>query len=51
MDLKLEQLRLELCKKLLGIKIDHHNENTYNFSEGYKKCLVDLIKELDSKIG
>lgn len=49
MDITLEQLRLELCKKLLTYEADHYNENTYNFSQGYRKCLIDIILELESE--
>ena len=49
MDLMLQQFRLELCKKLISYEVDHYNENTYNFSQGYKRCLLDLIEELESK--
>ena len=49
MTVDLQELKTELCKKLLSCKIEHHNENTYNFSCGYRKCLSDLIRSIDSK--
>ena len=39
-----------LLKRLLILifQSDHYNENTYNFSQGYKRCLVDLINDLEN---
>lgn len=49
MRVDLQEVKTELCKKLLSYQSNHYNENTYNFSQGYKRCLADLIKELDFK--
>lgn len=37
------RIRKYVQSKLLSFKSDTYNENTYNFSQGYKRCLQDLI--------
>ncbi|MBS5307811.1 hypothetical protein [Clostridium sp.] len=51
MDLILQRFKSQLQEKLISYEIDNYNENTYNYSQGYRKCLLDLLEELDSKIG
>jgi|GEM_PF-5213485 len=51
MDLMLQRFKSQLQEKLISYEIDNYNENTYNYSQGYRKCLLDLLEELDSKIG
>lgn len=36
--------------KLLTFKPDNYNENTYNFSQGYKYCLTELLRDIDKII-
>lgn len=50
MDLILQQIKSKLQEKLMSYEVDNYNENTYNYSQGYRKCLIDLLDELDSKI-
>ncbi|MDU3410125.1 hypothetical protein [Clostridium sp.] len=50
MDLILQRFKSQLQEKLISYEIDNYNENTYNYSQGYRKCLLDLLEELDSKI-
>lgn len=36
--------------KLLTFKADNYNENTYNFSQGYRSCLEELVRDIDKII-
>lgn len=51
MDLILLEIKSNLQERLVNYEVDHYNENTYNFSQGYRRCLLDLIEELEIKIG
>lgn len=45
----LKELILLLTRELEKTTIDYYNENTYNFSNGYRKGLskaIELLKEL-----
>lgn len=46
----MHKLITDLKKKLVNYSVDDYNENTYNFSQGYKRCLLDLIIEFESKL-
>lgn len=41
------RIKKHIQSKLLSFKSDMYNENTYSFSQGYKRCLQDLITEFD----
>lgn len=45
-----DKIKKYVQNKLLNFKSDDYNENTYNFSQGYKRCLQDLIIEFDKII-
>lgn len=45
----LEKIRKTIQDKLNNFEVDHYNENTYNYSQGYRRCLVDLLEELNYK--
>ena len=45
------EIKSNLQEKLEKYEADKYNENTYNFSQGYRRCLLDLIEELEIKIG
>lgn len=48
MKIDIIEIRNQLLNKLMTFQSDHYNENTYNFSQGYKRCLSDLLNELES---
>lgn len=48
MEVNIKEIRDSLLNKLMTFQSDHYNENTYNFSQGYKRCLVDLLNELET---
>lgn len=45
-----KKIRNYLQFKLLTFKADNYNENTYNFSQGYRSCLEELVRDIDKII-
>lgn len=43
-----KKIRECIFNKLLYFSVDNYNESTYNFSQGYRKCLIDLVEEIDN---
>lgn len=48
MKIDLMNIRVTLLNKLNAFEDDNYNENTYNFSRGYRRCLMDLMSEIES---
>ena len=36
-----------LYMKIIDYKIDNYNENTYNWSQGYRKALQDTLDKIN----
>ena len=44
----MDELKDQLINKINTTQIDHYNENTFLWSKGFKKALLEVIEKINS---